>query len=91
MFFAGIAQAEGFRAPERTAKTESNVSPWRNRNHLFSTGDAFNDFVQRIHVFQNSVKVAGRGGPGCILAMGLVVSALFNWLRHFSILVGKHT
>ncbi len=90
LFFAGIAQAEGFQGAgahgvnrvELVALAEQELT-------LFQRAASFDDFVQRIHIFQIQRKWQAQRGQAAILAVGLSVSAQFYWLGHFFNPCGK--
>ena len=92
LLFAAVAQAEGLQGAgaycvngiESVALAEQELA-------LFQRAATFNDFVQRIHVFQIQRKWQAQGGQAAILAMGLVMSAQFYWLGHFFNPCGKNT
>jgi hypothetical protein len=90
LFFAAVAQAEGLqRAGAYCINGIEGVTLAEQKLAFFQRATTFNDFVQRIHVFQIQRKWQAERGQAAILAMGLVVSAQFDWLGHFLNPCGK--
>jgi len=90
LLFAAVAEAEGLqRARAYCIDGIKLVALAKQKLAFFQWAAAFDDVVQRIHVFQIQRKWQAEGGQAAILAMGLAVSAQFDWLGHFLNPCGK--
>ncbi|MNI57620.1 hypothetical protein D3C73_1126920 [compost metagenome] len=90
LFFAAIAQVEGLQgAGAHGVDRVEPVALAEQKLALFQRASPFDDFVQRIHIFQIQRKWQTQRGQAAILAMCLGVSAQFYWLGHFFNPCGK--
>ena len=90
LFFAAIAEAEGLQCARAYCIDGIKlVALAKQKLAFFQWAAAFDDVVQRIHVFQIQRKWQAEGGQAAILAVSLAVSAQFDWLGHFLNPCGK--
>jgi hypothetical protein len=90
LLFAAIAQAERLQGARAYCIDGIELVTLAKQKLAFlQWATTFNDFVQRIHVFQIQRKWQAEGRQAAILAVSLAVSAQFNWLGHFLNPCGK--
>ncbi|MNN11468.1 hypothetical protein D3C81_1244270 [compost metagenome] len=90
LFLTGVAQAEGLEGARTDCVDRiEGIALAEQKFAFFQRPATFDDFVQRIHVFQIQRKWQTQRGQAAILAMGLVMRAQFYWLGHFFNPCGK--
>src|SRR5476649_2050843 len=83
LFFATVAQAEGFQGTgTHCVYGAKTVALTKQEFAFFQRATPFDDFVERVHVFQIQRKWQAEGSQAAILAMSRAVSAQLDWLGH---------